>query len=102
MAELRQEHLIEEQNHLYAFGRDLGIAFQLKDDLLDAFGDAETFGKQVGGDIMANKKTYLYLKALALADGTQRQNLEQYFSTNDTSEAKVDAVKSYFHNFRYS
>ena len=88
----------EEQNHLYAFGRDLGIAFQLKDDLLDAFGDTATFGKQVGGDIMANKKTYLYLKALALADGTQRQNLEQYFSTNDTSQLKVDAVKSIFSN----
>ena len=88
----------EEQNHLYAFGRDLGIAFQLKDDLLDAFGDAATFGKQVGGDIMANKKTYLYLKALALTDGTQRQNLEQYFSTNDTSQLKVDAVKTIFSN----
>ena len=88
----------EEQNHLYAFGRDLGIAFQLKDDLLDAFSDAATFGKQVGGDIMANKKTYLYLKALALTDGTQRQNLEQYFSTNDTSQLKVDAVKSIFSN----
>ena len=88
----------EEQNHLYAFGRDLGIAFQLKDDLLDAFGDTATFGKQVGGDIMANKKTYLYLKALALADGTQRQNLEQYFSTNDSSQVKVDAVKTIFSN----
>jgi len=88
----------EEQNHLYAFGRDLGIAFQLKDDLLDAFGDAETFGKQEGGDIMANKKTYLYLKALALSDGIQRQNLEQYFSTNDTSRLKVDAVKTIFSN----
>jgi len=88
----------EEQNHLYAFGRDLGIAFQLKDDFLDAFGDAATFGKQVGGDIMANKKTYLYLKALALANGTQRQNLEQYFSTNDTSQLKVDAVKTIFSN----
>jgi len=88
----------EEQNHLYAFGRDLGIAFQLKDDLLDAFGDAATFGKQVGGDIMANKKTYLYLKALALADVTQRQNLEQYFSTNDTSQLKVDTVKTIFSN----
>ena len=85
-----------EQNHLYSFGKNMGIAFQLKDDLLDAFGNPETFGKQVGGDIMANKKTYLYLKALALADGTQRRNLEQYFSTNDTSEAKVEAVKSIF------
>ena len=85
-----------EQNHLYSFGKNMGIAFQLKDDLLDAFGNPETFGKQVGGDIMANKKTYLYLKALALADGTQRRNLEQYFSTNDTSESKVEAVKSIF------
>ena len=90
----------EDQNHLYAFGRDLGIAFQLKDDLLDAFGDADAFGKQVGGDIMANKKTYLYLKSLALADGTQRQNLEQYFSTNDTSQVKVDAVKTIFSNLK--
>ena len=88
----------EEQKHLYAFGRNLGMAFQLKDDLLDAFGDVEAFGKQVGGDIMANKKTYLYLKAFALADGTQRQNLEQYFSTNDTSQLKVDAVKTIFSN----
>ena len=86
----------EEQDHLYAFGRDLGIAFQLKDDLLDAFGNPKTFGKQVGGDIMANKKTYLYLKALSLADETQRQNLEKYFSTNDTSQLKVDSVKTIF------
>jgi len=88
----------EEQNHLYAFGRDLGIAFQLKDDLLDAFGDAATFGKQVGGDIMANKKTFLYLKALALADESQRKNLEHYFSSNDTSQIKVEAVKTIFSN----
>jgi len=89
---------ITEQKHLYAFGRNLGIAFQLKDDLLDAFGDTETFGKQIGGDIMANKKTYLYLKALELSDKDQRKNLEQYFSTNDTSELKVDAVKIIFLN----
>ena len=88
----------EEQNHLYAFGSNLGIAFQLKDDLLDAFGDAKTFGKQVGGDIMSNKKTYLYLKAMVLADGNQRINLEQYFSTNDFSQLKVDAVKTIFSN----
>ena len=86
----------QEQNYLYAFGRDLGIAFQLKDDLLDAFGNIETFGKQVGGDIMANKKTYLYLKALALSDKSQRANLKKYFSTNDTSQLKVDSVKAIF------
>ena len=88
----------KEQNHLYAFGRDLGIAFQLKDDLLDAFGNIETFGKQVGGDIMANKKTYLYLKALSLSDKKQRADLKQYFSTNDTSQLKIDSVKAIFYN----
>lgn len=88
----------QEQEHLYEFGRNMGIAFQLKDDLLDAFGNPETFGKQVGGDIMANKKTYLYLKALALANKNQHSDLVQYFSTNDASEAKVEAVKSIFTN----
>ena len=86
----------QQQNHLYEFGRNMGIAFQLKDDLLDAFGNPETFGKQVGGDIMANKKTYLYLKALALANEKQQADLGHYFSTTDTSEAKVEAVKSIF------
>ncbi len=86
----------QQQNHLYEFGRNMGIAFQLKDDLLDAFGNPETFGKQVGGDIMANKKTYLYLKALVLASENQQADLEQYFSTNDTSQEKVEAVKSIF------
>ena len=87
---------IEEQNHLYAFGKNMGIAFQLKDDLLDAFGNPETFGKQVGGDIMANKKTYLYLKALSLANEDQKADLIKYFSTTNTSETKVEAVKSIF------
>ena len=52
---------------LYEFGRNLGIAFQLQDDILDAFGDPEKFGKKIGGDIVQNKKTYLYLKALEIA-----------------------------------
>lgn len=86
----------QQQNHLYEFGKNMGIAFQLKDDLLDAFGNPETFGKQVGGDIMANKKTYLYLKALELANDNQCADLENYFSINDNSEAKVEAVKSIF------
>jgi len=85
-----------QQNHLYEFGRNMGIAFQLKDDLLDAFGNPDTFGKQVGGDIMANKKTYLYLKALTLANENQHADLTYYFSTNDASETKVEAVKSIF------
>ena len=52
--------------HLYEFGKNIGIAFQLQDDILDVFGDAEKFGKQVGGDILSNKKTFLLLKPLKL------------------------------------
>ena len=87
---------LKEQNHLYEFGRNMGIAFQLKDDLLDAFGNPENFGKQVGGDIMKNKKTYLYLKALELANRNQYADLINYFSTIEITKDKVEAVKSIF------
>lgn len=56
----------ENQNNIYEFGINLGIAFQLQDDYLDAFGNPETFGKQVGGDIIENKKTYLYIKSFGI------------------------------------
>ena len=85
----------EQQHHLYEFGKNIGISFQLKDDLLDVFGNPETFGKQVGGDIIANKKTFLYLKALQLANGSQRKQLIQLFSEVE-NENKVDEVKSIF------
>ena len=87
---------LKEQNHLHAFGLNMGIAFQLKDDLLDTFGNPETFGKQVGGDIIKNKKTYLYLKALALANPTQHAELSGYFSTTEFTKDKVELVKSIF------
>lgn len=63
-------------DRLYSFGKNLGIAFQLRDDYLDAFGDTEKLGKQNGGDIKANKKTYLLLKALENANTTQKQTIE--------------------------
>lgn len=85
----------EQQDHLYEFGKNIGIAFQLKDDLLDAFGNPEKFGKQVGGDIIVNKKTFLYLKALQLANEFQRKQLIQLFSVLN-NENKVDEVKSIF------
>ncbi|HIE73358.1 MAG TPA: polyprenyl synthetase family protein [Flavobacteriales bacterium] len=85
-----------EQKHLYEFGKNMGIAFQLKDDLLDTFGNPDEFGKQVGGDIMANKKTYLYLKALEVADKVQKEFLQTYFSSNENMDEKVSAVKSIF------
>ena len=88
----------KEANHLYEFGKNMGIAFQLKDDLLDAFGDPGNFGKQIGGDIITNKKTYLYLKALELADEKQKTKLIQYFSDNSERNQKVESVKKIFNN----
>jgi geranylgeranyl diphosphate synthase type II len=75
---------------LYEFGKNMGIAFQLQDDYLDAFGDPEKVGKQPGGDIRANKKTFLLLKAYELANPEQRHVLEQLMPTE--SEKKVDLV----------
>ena len=86
----------ENQNNLYHFGLNMGIAFQLKDDLLDTFGNIENFGKRVGGDIMANKKTFLYLKALQIANDSQQENLHRYFSSDDVSKEKVTEVKAIF------
>lgn len=81
---------------IYNFGKYLGIAFQLQDDYLDAFGDTATFGKQIGGDILENKKTYLYLKALENSNETQKAQLLKWFETKDASTEKVDAVKLLF------
>jgi geranylgeranyl diphosphate synthase type II len=82
---------------IYDFGRELGIAFQIQDDYLDAFGDPESFGKQVGGDIIENKKTYLLIKAREFADGAQRQQLEHLYSINPNDNAeKIASVKSVF------
>lgn len=80
--------------HLYEFGKNLGIAFQIQDDHLDAFGDPEKFGKQVGGDILANKKTFLMLHALETADAAQREQLQQLLRTSPAD--KVAQVLSIF------
>lgn len=78
---------------IYNFGINIGLAFQLRDDLLDAYGDFETFGKQTGTDIKDNKKTYLYLKALETSNPAQRQRLQQLFSaTPDNPTEKIDEV----------
>ena len=78
---------------LYSFGEHLGIAFQLQDDILDVYGDPDKFGKQVGGDIISNKKTYLLIKALELADEKQAKELCDWIAIQqfDPSE-KVRAV----------
>ncbi|POY38039.1 isoprenyl synthetase [Solitalea longa] len=79
--------------HLYQFGKNLGIAFQLQDDILDVYGAPEKFGKQVGGDIIANKKTFLLIKALELADAETLISLERWLNTEVfISEQKVNAI----------
>lgn len=87
----------ETASKLYAFGTNLGIAFQLQDDLLDVYGDPDKFGKRVGGDIVSNKKTYLKLKALELADNEARKALEQWYASKDFDELnKVNSVRALF------
>jgi geranylgeranyl diphosphate synthase, type II len=82
---------------LYQFGENLGVAFQLQDDILDVYGDPEKFGKQVGGDIIANKKTLLLLSALKLANEGQLQQLQHWMEVaNINSEVKIDAVRKIF------
>jgi geranylgeranyl diphosphate synthase type II len=75
------------------FGENLGLAFQLQDDILDIYGSPEKFGKQVGGDIISNKKTYLLIKALELADNTQTVELNKWIDAKDfDSQLKVEAI----------
>ena len=82
---------------IYDFGLNLGLAFQLQDDYLDAFGDPATFGKQVGGDIIENKKTYLYLKAIEFASREERNQLLQLFSVSlEDNSSKIEEVKTLF------
>ena len=73
---------VEDQKRCYEFGKNLGIAFQLQDDYLDAFGNPETFGKQVGGDILENKKTYLFLKAIENGSSEIRKELTHLFQNS--------------------
>lgn len=84
----------EDADTLYEFGINVGLAFQLKDDLLDVYGDTKTFGKNIGGDIVDNKKTYLYIKAQELSKGTDKEKqLQHWFSLSTFDrEEKIKAV----------
>ncbi|MGV8995245.1 MAG: polyprenyl synthetase family protein [Flavobacterium sp.] len=82
---------------IYDFGLNLGIAFQIQDDYLDAFGNPENFGKQIGGDIIENKKTYLYLKALEFGSESETSEIKEFFKAeNHGNHEKIDAVKALF------
>lgn len=85
------------QEAAHALGINLGIAFQLQDDYLDAFGNPDTFGKQLGGDIIENKKTYLYLKSLELADAASVRILHHLFSVKPGDKAaKINTVRDIY------
>tara|TARA_R110002124_G_scaffold171959_1_gene339631 strand:+ start:213 stop:1184 length:972 start_codon:yes stop_codon:yes gene_type:complete len=91
----------ENANLIYDFGLNLGIAFQLQDDYLDTYGNPETFGKQVGGDIIENKKTYLYLKALELASSEDKKILNNFYQSKlKDSNEKITLVKKVFDRYQ--
>lgn len=88
---------VTERERAYAFGWSLGIAFQLQDDYLDLYGDSETFGKPLGGDILEGKKTILHTLAYATASQAQRQALtEAMRRPNEQAEEKISAVKALY------
>lgn len=87
----------DEAAKLYEFGVNMGLAFQLEDDLLDVYGDPKVFGKNIGGDILCNKKTYMLIKSLELADPVQREQLEYWLcKTSFVPEEKIKAVTALY------
>ena len=85
-----------EQKALYEYGRHIGIAFQIQDDILDVYGDPKTFGKAVGGDICCNKKTFLLLTALETADAESKAELLQWLMASDCDQEKIAAVTAIY------
>lgn len=84
---------------LYKFGINIGLAFQLQDDYLDVYGDTEVFGKQIGGDIVANKKTFMLIKAQELAEGDNEIQLKKLLISNDIDrEEKVTAITTIYNS----
>jgi geranylgeranyl diphosphate synthase, type II len=88
----------EDAQRLYDFGIHIGLAFQLKDDLLDVYGEEATFGKKIGGDILCNKKTYLLIHALELATGNQATELQKWLQITDhkLADEKIKAITSLY------
>lgn len=83
----------EDADNLYKFGEQIGLAFQLQDDYLDVYGDSKVFGKEIGGDITSNKKTYMLINAFNKANDAQRKELTRWVSARDFDRnEKVDAV----------
>lgn len=91
----------QQQQAIYKVGVDTGVAFQIQDDILDSFGNEATFGKAIGGDIKQNKKTYLLLRALELATGKHKAQLQHYLTdTSPDPEEKVAAVQEIYRDLK--
>lgn len=89
----------KDQENLYKYGEQVGLAFQLQDDYLDVFGQTEVFGKAIGGDILCNKKTFMLIKALENADKQQREELEYWINaTHFDEDEKIKAVTKLYKN----
>lgn len=87
----------EDVENMYRFGERMGLAFQLQDDFLDVYGDPKVFGKAIGGDITSNKKTYMLINALNLAEGEDKAELEKWIAAKDFDrEEKVAAVTAIY------
>ncbi len=86
----------EDEDLLYQFGLNLGMAFQLKDDLLDVYGNETSFGKKIGGDILCNKKTFLLINALNLADKPTKEQLVRWIETEEKESDKIKAVTAIY------
>jgi geranylgeranyl diphosphate synthase type II len=86
----------KDAQNLYDFGINLGIAFQIKDDLLDVYGNPDVFGKKTGGDILCNKKTYLLINALNKADKANKENLLRWLECSNKPQEKIIAVRNLY------
>ena len=87
---------INDQENLYNFGINLGIAFQIKDDWLDVYGNPEIFGKKIGGDILCNKKTFLLVKALEVAKGEEKKELLHWLNISSEPDEKISAIRQLY------
>jgi len=90
---------MQDSDSIYDFGLNLGIAFQLQDDFLDTFGDPKTFGKQIGGDILENKKTYLHLELLKVINDNDKKKLLDWYATEEKSAIKVAEVTELYKKY---
>ncbi len=85
------------QNNIYQFGKNLGLAFQIQDDYLDLYADQNVFGKKIGNDIITHKKTYLFLKALEIADAqTKKTLISTFYDENLPAEQKIEKIKQIY------